>query len=1093
MKKHLIILVLLCASLFSYADGCSGAATFTYSYDPIINCYTFTNTTNNDCSTAGICTWDFGDGSPVVTTIQGAQTICHQFPDCDLYTISLTYDANSCFAGAICYGSYQINITTFIPDYFDVSKSDYNGYNVSCLGDTNGWIQIDSLPPLCDVYWANGDSGLFTGNLSAGIHNATIIDDQGCNYIFIDTLVEPTPIITSTVLSNYNGYNVSCFNGDDGLIDLSVTGSVSPYSYQWNNGDTTEDIDTLIANNSYHIIVTDLNNCTITDSVILIEPPDFSLSYILPNYNNYNVSCFGATDGFIDLTTIGSVPPYSFSWSNGGASEDLSNIPSNVYFLTITDQNQCQENFSVSLSQPTQIVANAVTTSNYNGYNVSCNGFTDGAIDLTVNGSVPPYSFLWSNGASTEDLANIGLGTYTVNIIDNNGCLQTASASVIEPNVINTSIVATSNYNGYNISCNGMSNGTIDLTVNGSVPPYTYMWSNGEVIQDISNVSAGLYTVDVTDNNGCITTNNITLTEPTILTSSISAISNYNGYNISCFNLSDGVIDLTVGGSVPPYNYQWNNGATTQDISGIAAGMYLVNITDNNNCNGTENIVLTQPTQLVSNAVITSNYNGYNISCNGYNDGAIDLTVNGSVPPYIYQWSNGITSEDQNNIAAGNYNVSITDANLCTSSNSLLLTEPTPLVASISPTTDFNGYNISCFGFSDGGADLMVSGSVPPYFYSWNNGFNTEDLSNVSAGGYSANITDNNNCQSQANITLSEPTDLISTIAWANDFNGYAISCFGFSDGGIDLTVNGSVPPYIYQWNNGANSQDIYNLTATTYNVNITDDNNCTNSESIVLTQPDSLHFVLDYSKDTCSRAVANAEIIPYGGVQPYAYLWSNNMTTSTITNLGQGNNTTWLTDANNCQKTESFFVGNLPSPTADYNILPETQRFLYQVDKPILFIDNSTDEWTTIIDWFWDFGDGSGANTQNTEHSFMQLEDFDVQLIIENRFGCKDTIIKRIIIEDFLLYIPNSFTPQSDGINDEFSPKGIGVKDYELKIYSRWGEHFFTSTDLNIGWDGTTDRKNNIVQMGIYLYVINVTDIFGQQHSYNGLVKLIK
>tara|TARA_B110000211_G_scaffold51130_1_gene56188 strand:+ start:2185 stop:3774 length:1590 start_codon:yes stop_codon:yes gene_type:complete len=528
--KKIILYILLLISLNSFADGCSGAATFSVAYDPILNCYIFTNTTNNDCGTNGICTWDFGDGSPTVTTIQGSNTICHEFPDCDTYTISLTYDATSCYPSAICFGTYQVEINTFIPDNINVDKSGCNNYNISCFGGNDGFIQINSLPPLCTVQWVDGTLGVYNGNLSAGLHAATIVDDQGCNYMFFETLTEP-PQVTSSI----------------------------------------------------------------------------------------------------------------------------------------------------------QVISNQ-----------------------------------------------------------------------------------------------------------------------------------------------------------------------YNGYNLRCYGDSTGLIEVTVTGGVSPYIYLWNNGKTTHQLSDLTSDLYSVNITD-------------------------------------------------------------------------------------------------------------------------------------------------------------------------------------------------ACGCVSYKD--------------------------------------------------IVLSQPAVLEKIQSISKDSCGRGVANAEIQTLGGVQPYEYLWSNNEISQQVTNLYEGIYTVLVTDANNCSISDQINIENVPDPAAEFNTAPYlSKHHLYrQIDDPIGFIDKSVDEFTIVIKWFWEFEDGFISYDQDTKHSFAEIGDFNVTLAIENLYGCVDTITKRVIIDEFALYIPNSFTPQNDGINDVFLPKGIGIKHYELKIFSRWGEHFFTSDDLNIGWDGTTDSKDKIAQNGVYVYLINVTDIFGEKHTYNGQVTLIK
>ena len=269
------------------------------------------------------------------------------------------------------------------------------------------------------------------------------------------------------------------------------------------------------------------------------------------------------------------------------------------------------------------------------------------------------------------------------------------------------------------------------------------------------------------------------------------------------------------------------------------------------------------------------------------------------------------------------------------------------------------------------------------------------------------------------------PPNLTST---ESNYNGYNTTCNGGSDGSIDLSVSGVSGSYSYLWSNGSTTEDLTSLSAGTYSVTVTDANSCTTS----------------------------AEFI--------------------------------LIEAPPCNQ-----VNNLK---AEFNMMPDLNihHFLYQLDNPILFIDKSVDEFTIITKWFWEFEDGFTSNEQDTKHAFENIGDFNITLAIENLNGCVDNTSKRVIINEFLLYIPNSFTPnENDEINDTFLPKGIGVKNYKLEIYSRMGEHFFTSNDLNIGWDGTNNKNKKIAQIGVYVYSINIIDVFGMEHNYTGQVTLIQ
>ena len=380
------------------------------------------------------------------------------------------------------------------------------------------------------------------------------------------------------------------------------------------------------------------------------------------------------------------------------------------------------------------------------------------------------------------------------------------------------------------------------------------------------------------------------------------------------------------------------------------------------------------------------------------------------------------------------------------------------------------------------GLPASGTGSIPPFIP-------------VGDAGATAIITYVNECSAgsfeftilpQFTITYSE-----------SDYNGYNISCNGYSDGGINLSLTGGSGYYSYLWSNGATTEDLTSLYNGTYIVDVRDSNSCTMSTAFTLTEPASLLLTSNFTYDTCNRDGGMAEVIISGGVFPYNYLWSDNQITPLINNLYGGNYSVIITDANNCKISEQFYInpGLFVDPIAEFNVVPDLKmhHLNRQIDNPIFFIDKSVDEFTIITKWFWEFEDGFSSNNQDPKHSFEEIGDFNVTLAIENLYGCADTITKRVIIEEFVLYIPSSFTPQDDGVNDVFLPKGIGMEDYELKIYNRWGKHFFTSDDLNVGWNGTTDRKDKTAQIGVYVYLINVIDIFGHKHTYNGLVTLAK
>ena len=414
-----------------------------------------------------------------------------------------------------------------------------------------------------------------------------------------------------------------------------------------------------------------------------------------------------------------------------------------------------------------------------------CNG-GNGSVDLAVSGGTAPYSYSWSNGASSQDLASVGAGSYTATVTDDNGCTANANATVNEPSAISASTVDT------DASCNGGNDGAIDLNVSGGTAPYTYSWSNGATSQDISGLTAGSYTVTITDDNGCTAGSGGTVGEPSELVLGSSAT------DVSCNGGNDGSVDLSVSGGTAPYSYSWSNGATSQDISGLTAGSYTATVTDANGCSANEVASVNEPSAL------SLSISGTDESAPSAGDGAADLTVGGGTAPYSYLWSNGATTEDISGLNGGTYSVTVTDANGCTASDNVTVnTLVLPLAVSITASSD-----VSCNGGNDGSATAAGSGGNPPYSYNWSNGATTATASGLAAGNYTVTVTDALSATASTSVTISEPSAL-SASASASD-----VSCNGDTDGSVDLTVGGGTAPYSYSWSNGASTEDISGLGA---------------------------------------------------------------------------------------------------------------------------------------------------------------------------------------------------------------------------------------------------------------------------------------
>ncbi|HEX5003160.1 MAG TPA: hypothetical protein VFW78_11750 [Bacteroidia bacterium] len=316
-------------------------------------------------------------------------------------------------------------------------------------------------------------------------------------------------------------------------------------------------------------------------------------------------------------------------------------------------------------------------------------------------------------------------------------------------------------YNGgYNISCNGSFDGSIDLVVIGGTAPFTYIWSNSAVTQDINNLSAGVYTVTVTDFNGQSVSSSKTLSQPQLLSTTL------NPTHVTIYGASNGRITQEVGGGTPPYTYLWNTGAVTATITNLPIGNYTVTVTDANGCSDLKSTTITQPPQL-----IITNFYGTNITCPGAYTGSIDAEVSGGIAPYIYSWSNGAFTQDISNLRAGQYTLRVTDQGGASIENSITLTEPSAFQIELTSPLYPNGYNVSCSECYNGSITSQVSGGTPSYVYNWYHGGlnvgSTTSLSNVGGGNYSLQILDQNNCEARKEIQLREAP----AHGWSRDGN----------------------------------------------------------------------------------------------------------------------------------------------------------------------------------------------------------------------------------------------------------------------------------------------------------------------------------
>ena len=739
--------------------------------------------------------------------------------------------------------------------------------DVSCFGGNDGTAtaQGSGGTPGYTYAWSNGGSGATISNLIAGTYIVTVTDAGALTATATAIIGQPSQL--SLLLINQT--DVDCFGNSTGSATVNGSGGTMGYSYAWSNGNSGATNSNLPAG-TYTATVSDANLCTSTEVVTITQPAAISLLA-----TSTNVTCNGDNNGTATAFGSGGGGGFSYAWSNGMFGQNILNLAPGTYTVTATDGNNCTQTESTSITQPNAI--NLTTTST----DVSCNGDNNGTASAFGSGGGGGFSYAWSNGMFGQNISNLAPGTYTVTATDGNNCTQTESTSITQPNAINLTTTST------DVSCNGDNNGTATAFGSGGANGFSYIWSNGLNGQTISNLAVGTYTVTATDANNCTQMESVTISEPPVIIVTISQ------NNILCNGENNGSATASGNGNL---TYLWSNGTSGPTISNLSSGTYTVTATDANNCGKIETVTITEPN------VIVVNISQSNILCNGENNGSATANTNGGIGSFSYNWSNGMSGATIVNLAPGTYTVTATDANNCTQTKSVSISESSPITLNIFPN------EISCNNTNDGSATVSGNGGAGNLTYNWSNGMSGATIINLAAGTYTVSATDANNCVQTEVVTITNPTAISLTITQNN------IDCFGNNNGSATASGNGGTGNLTYTWSNGMSGTTISNLAAGTYTASATDANGCVQTETITITEPIAINISTAQTDVNCfGDSNGSASANGSGGTGNLTYTWSNGMSGTTISNLTAGTYTLTITDSNNCTATESVTI-NQPS-----------------------------------------------------------------------------------------------------------------------------------------------------------------------------------
>ena len=935
------------------------------------------------------------------------------------------------------------------------------------LSILNSTTSIDNVGSHCDSFtWSLNGQTYYASQIDT-VHS---INADGCQHIdSLDLTIYPLINVTANIVDEL------CLDYSDGSIILNVIGGFGSFSYSWTGpnsfSSTTRDVFNLFPG-VYDLTITDISSLCIKDTSFVIGAGfDMQLTT-----SSNDISCFGFADGAIDISPINLISPV-YNWSDITSSiEDRNNLSPGVYYLQI-DDNNCFVRDTFNITQPDSLFLIATQT------NTTCANNTFGFISVQVSGGIPSYSYYWSNWINIPMNDGLPPGIYDLDIIDSNGCLLEKTFEISPYTVDISSIVD-------NVACYGDSTASIDLSVSGGFQTYSYLWSDNSINQDIYNLPEGNISCIVTDYLGCesITIFNITQENEIFSTPVVSSV--------SCFGGNDGSVILNIVGGVSMYNINWNN----VDENNLSEGSYPYEITDANGCILQDTVYIPQEDSLVLDIIVID------LQCNGDPTGKIDVSiVSGGVGPFYYSWlgPNSFVSNQYiiNNLYAGLYDLTVTDDSNCNVLYQISVTQPVAVSQDIDfELSNYSTFGISCKNGSDGWISATPTGGYIPYSFDWTGPgspySDNQSITDLSEGLYSVVVTNGLGCEEQFTFPINDPEDAISgVVSSLYDYNGYDISCYGFNDGGILVEPNGGVSPYTYVWDNVQRLNPLAFQESGLHLLTMYDNNGCPWESFIVLNQPDDLIWNTNMFPDTCEREVGKIIIDVNGGILPYNYLWSDSQNSAVATQLFEGEYSVEVIDKNGCQIFDTVSVSNLISPNMNFAIMSDYERLYKQLKDPIIFIDMTELTWQNALYWDWDFGDGTYGTDSIAFHSYQEIGEYDVLLTVTTDYNCIDTLRKKVVIEEYELFIPNAFTPNSldDNINDEFRPYGIGIDKFRMKIYSRWDGLIYTTDDIEVGWNGKFENTGNEVQLGVYVYYIETKDVFGAIHKYEGQVTLIR
>lgn len=867
--------------------------------------------------------WTFEWTSPATAPQNGDITF--------YYSMNMTNGQGNTTGDKVINSNTTVNLSS-AGDPLSVTVNKIN--DVSCFGDSDGAaIAIASDGSGSYSYqWSNGATSATVNNLSAGTNFVTVTDSDGATVVGSVIINQPSPLN-----ANITTTDVNCNGGDDGLAVVIPFGGTSPYQFLWSDGTSTAS-NTDLESGTYLVTITDDENCQLVETILISEPSAINVTISTDN----EISCFGDADGALSASASGGIPSYTYLWSTGATGSSISGLSAGVFTVTVIDNNNCEEVQGIILSSPSLLVLSLSSTDE------TIPNANDGTATATASGGTSPYTYNWSTGDTGPFIDNLAPGTYTVTLTDDEGCTEEGSVTVLE---VPCGLVATSSYS--DPLCFGGDDGQIDIQVTGAIGQINYSWSHDTSLDGptATNLTAGTYTVTVTDEAFCSEVLVVTLGQPNGIIISSTLIDE------TCPDACDASIDLSISGGTGPYTVLWSNGVSGTSVTDLCPGLYTATVTDSNAC-----IEVTTLT-VQSASPILATYTISDVNCFGGTDGSIDLTPTGGIGGYSYNWSNAANTEDIDGLSEGVYYVTITDGNSCVFADSVLVGSPSVLTAEAIVINE-SGNNAN-----DGSITLIVEGGVTPYSYVWSNNETTSSITNLSPGQYTATVTDANLCEIIITENILAFDCLLSLDPIVNN-----PSCFGSTDGNIYIEVINGNPPYTYNWSTGSDTDGLSDLPAGTYSLTLTDALNCIVSADLVLEEPEELLVSTSFTNPSCVGICdGTIELDVSGGTGPYTYSWSNGVNESDLTSLCAETYVVTITDSNGCEASTS--VGLVDPLILEVDINFEEPGCDGSIGD-LIWVDVFNNQGSYDVTWFPTEFIGDTISIEDLDYSILVLDE---------------------------------------------------------------------------------------------------------------------